>query len=100
MTLLPAGRHGRPVHHGRGEVMVVPVLLLTLGAAAVFFGSRRRPARPPLAAAQASPVSYQHLQLYQGGLISQDALESAKAELSEKFAHGGVTAVETCLRPG
>jgi hypothetical protein len=81
--------------------MVVPVLLLTLGAAAVLFGSRRRSARAAQGPApRTSPVSYQHLQLYQGGMISQDALETAKAELEDKLARGGVHAVETCLRPG
>ena len=81
--------------------MVVPVLLLTLGAAAVLYGSRRRGARAAHGVTpRTSPVSYQHLQLYQGGMISQDALETAKAELEEKLAHGGVHAVETCLRPG
>jgi hypothetical protein len=52
------------------------------------------------ATAIASPVAYQHLQLYQGGLINPPALESAKAELQEKLARGGVRAVENCLQPG
>ncbi len=82
--------------------MVVPVLLFTLGAAAVLIGARRRhPGRAPAElASQASPVAYQHLQLFQGGLISQAALETAKAELEDKLAQGGALAVETCLRPG
>jgi hypothetical protein len=82
--------------------MVVPVLLFTLGAAAVLIGARRRhPRRAPVElASQASPVAYQHLQLFQGGLISQAALETAKAELEDKLAQGGALAVESCLRPG
>jgi HEAT repeat protein len=82
--------------------MVVPVLLLTLGVAAVFIGSRRRQRRrvPASANSVSSPVAYQHLQLYHGGLISQSALEAAKAELEDKLAHGGARAVETCLRAG
>ena len=82
--------------------MVVPVLLLTLGAAAVLLGSRKR--RPHSSAnsgqAPASPVAYQHLQLYQGGLLSQSALETTKAEFVEKLSRGGAPAVETCLRSG
>ena len=42
---------------------------------------------PTQPSTQSSPVAYQHLQLYQGGLISQDALETAKAELEDKLAH-------------
>ena len=81
--------------------MVVPVLLLTLGAAVFFLGTRRRKLRSPMpAAVSASPVAYQHLQLFQGGMISQAALETAKVELEEKLERGGVTAVEPCLRPG
>jgi hypothetical protein len=83
--------------------MVVPVLLLTLGAAAVLFGSRRRGARRhPVAASAAasSPVAYQHLQLYHGGLVSRDALDAARLELEELLEAGGPRAAEACLRPG
>ncbi len=82
--------------------MVVPVLLLTLGAAAVLFGQRRRRFAPCAAEAAAhnSPVAYQHLQLFQGGALSQGVLDTAKAELEDKFAQGGVLAVEPCLRAG
>ncbi len=82
--------------------MVVPVLLLTLGAAAVLIGATRRWPRlfpNPHAAAQ-SPVAFQHLQLFQGGLINPRELESAKSELGTKLAVGGVSAAETCLRAG
>src|SRR5258708_8765986 len=82
--------------------MVVPVLLLTLGAAAVLIGARRRWPRlfPHPHASAASPVAFQHLQLYQGGLINPRELESAKAELGKQLASGGVVAAETCLRAG
>ncbi len=82
--------------------MVVPVLLLTLGAAAVLIGTRRRWPRlfPDSYASAQSPVAFQHLQLYQGGLINPRELETAKAELGHKLAAGGVIAVETSLRAG
>lgn len=82
--------------------MVVPVLLVTLGAAAVLLGARRRWPRALSGrnAAMQSPVAFQHLQLYQGGLINPRELESAKSDLGRKLAVGGVTAVETCLRGG
>ena len=82
--------------------MVVPVLLLTLGAAAVLIGARRRWPRwfPTPHNSTQSPVAFQHLQLYQGGLINPHELESAKEELGEKLAVGGVSAAETCLRSG
>ncbi|MCE9532797.1 MAG: hypothetical protein K8T89_17000, partial [Planctomycetes bacterium] len=82
--------------------MVVPVLLLTIGAAAVLIGTRRRWPRQVLvdAASQGSPVAFQHLQLFQGGGINQVALDSARSELEEKLSHGETEAVETSLRPG
>jgi len=82
--------------------MVVPVLLLTLGAAAVFYGTRRRHPRREhgLPQGQASPVAYQHLQLYQGGTISRESLDTARTELEDQFSHGGIAAVETAMRPG
>ena len=82
--------------------MVVPVLLVTLGAAAVLIGVRRRWPRlfPNPQASAHSPVAFQHLQLYQGGLINPRELESAKAELGAKLSVGGVGAAETCLRAG
>src|SRR4051794_6685392 len=80
--------------------MVVPVLLLTLGAAAVLFGRRKHPRRVPAPAGQHSPVAYQHLQLYQGGVIGQDALRNAKTELEDVLHRGGVQAAENSLRPG
>lgn len=82
--------------------MVVPVLLLTLGAAAVLIGARRRWPRlfPDSHESAQSPVAFQHLQLYQGGLINPRELESAKAELGHKLSIGGVSAAETCLRAG
>ena len=81
--------------------MVVPVLLLTLGAVAVLLGRRRPwPRRPGHVANSHSPVAFQHLQLYQGGLISQAELLAAKSELRQKMAVGGITAMESYLRPG
>jgi hypothetical protein len=81
--------------------MVVPVLLLTLGAAAVLIGSRRKHSRhAPAMAGSHSPVAFQHLQLYQGGVIGQDALRNAKAELEEVLHQGGVRAAENALAPG
>jgi len=82
--------------------MVVPVLLLTLGAAAVLFGTRRRHPRRDLAMAQgqASPVAYQHLQLYQGGQVTQHAIDVARTEIENQFAQGGIAAVEAEIAPG
>jgi hypothetical protein len=47
-----------------------------------------------------SPVSRQHIELFQGGQLSESAVESAKARFRELLERGEVDAVEASLRPG
>src|SRR5438105_8424208 len=47
-----------------------------------------------------SPVSRQHIELFQGGQLSETAVESAKARFRELLERGEVGAVEASLRPG
>src|SRR5438105_2711234 len=47
-----------------------------------------------------SPVSRQHIELFQGGQLSESAVESAKARFRELLERGEVEAVEASLRPG
>jgi hypothetical protein len=47
-----------------------------------------------------SPVSRQHIELFQGGQLSESAVESAKARFRDLLERGEVDAVEASLRPG
>jgi hypothetical protein len=47
-----------------------------------------------------SPVSRQHIDLFQGGQLSEAAVESAKARFRDLLERGEVAAVEASLRPG
>ncbi len=47
-----------------------------------------------------SPVSRQHIDLFQGGQLSESAVESAKTRFRDLLERGEVDAVEASLRPG
>jgi len=74
--------------------VLVPVLL-----AAAFLLGRHLPPRRSYGPAL-SPVTRQHIDLFQGGLLSESAVESAKVHLRALLERGEVEAVEASLRPG
>ncbi len=47
-----------------------------------------------------SPISRQHIDLFQGGQLSESAVESAKARFRDLLERGEVAAVEASLRAG
>src|SRR5436190_4539863 len=71
-----------------------PVLL---GAA---FRLGRALPRPTAQRSLLSPVTQQHLHLFQGGRLSESAVEAAKARLRSLLERGAVQEVEASLRPG
>lgn len=74
------------------------ILLPVLMAAAFLLGrhlQRRQSLRQEL-----SPVSRQHLDLFQGGQLNESAVESAKARFRDLLERGEVETVEASLRPG
>src|SRR5438552_17653780 len=78
--------------------LVTLVIMLPMVAAAFLLGrhlQRRQYARDEL-----SPVSRQHIDLFQGGHLSEAAVESAKARFRDLLERGEVAAVEASLRPG
>jgi HEAT repeat protein len=85
--------------------MAQPVLILILAvlgpmllAAAFLLGRhwhRRQMLRDEL-----SPVSRQHIDLFQGGQLNEAAVETAKARFRDLLERGEVAAVEASLRPG
>src|SRR5262245_41295514 len=72
----------------------VPLLL-----AAAFRLGRALP-RPPAQRSLLSPVTQQHLHLFQGGRLSEAAVETAKARLRTLLERGAVAEAEASLRPG
>jgi hypothetical protein len=80
--------------------LVLAVVLPLLAATALLLGrlvlfSRKLSARGPL-----SPVSRQHIDLFQGGTLDEELVEAAKTRFRALLEHGQVAAVEASLRPG
>ena len=82
--------------------MVIPVLLLTLGTAAVVLSFRRHWPRWFLSSSQhhPSPVAFQHLQIYQGGMLNSGAIATAKEELANRLSQRQRIPHEISLRAG
>src|SRR5919109_3021249 len=79
-------------------VLIMAVLLPLLMGAAFLLGRhlhRRQMLRDEL-----SPVSRQHIDLFQGGQLNEAAVETAKARFRDLLERGEVAAVEASLRPG
>jgi hypothetical protein len=79
-------------------ILLTAVLLPMLLAAAFLLGRYFR--RRQDAVAEPSLVTRQHIDLFQGGQLSEAAVESAKSRFRELLERGEWRAVEACLRPG
>src|SRR5438094_1013071 len=82
-----------------GPAVLILTLLLTMLLAAAFLLGRHLSQRQYLRD-ELSPVSRQHIDLFQGGHLSEAAVESAKTRFRELLERGEVAAVEASLRPG
>jgi hypothetical protein len=78
-------------------VMILIVLLPLLLAAALLVVRRHR---QQFLREELSPISRQHLDLFQGGQLSEAAIESTKARFRALLERGDVGAVEASLRAG
>jgi hypothetical protein len=78
-------------------VMILLVVLLVL-LPALFLLARRH--RQLYLRDELSPISRQHIDLFQGGQLSESALEATKARFRELLERGEVEAVEASLRAG
>src|SRR5579884_2613392 len=79
-------------------ILIMAVLGPVLLAAAFLLGRhwhRRQYLRDEL-----SPVSRQHIDLFQGGQLNEAAVETAKTRFRDLLERGEVAAVEASLRPG
>src|SRR5580692_10737595 len=78
-------------------VMFLLVLLLVL-LPALFLLARRH--RQHMLRDDLSPISRQHIDLFQGGQLNETAVESTKARFRDMLERGEVEAVESSLRAG
>jgi hypothetical protein len=79
-------------------VLIMAVLLPMLMAAAFLFG--RHLQRRLHQVQELSPVTRQHIDLFQGGQLNEAVVEAAKARYRDLLERGEVAAVEASLRPG
>jgi hypothetical protein len=79
-------------------VVILAVLLPLLMAACFLLG--RHLQRRQFYQDELSPVTRQHIDLFQGGQLSEAAVESAKAKFRDLLERGEVEAVEASLRAG
>src|SRR6266851_4759249 len=80
-------------------VLFLAVILPILLAAAVLLLARQL-RRRRLLQEDLSPISRQHIDLFQGGQLNESAVESAKARFRELLERGEIDAVEASLRAG
>src|SRR5262245_14302739 len=81
------------------QVVVVMAVLLSVMIAAVIILLCRLHRRQYLAS-ELSPVTRQHIELFQGAQLNEAVVESAKSHLRGLLERGEVDAVEASLRPG
>jgi hypothetical protein len=79
-------------------ILIMGILLPVLMAAAFLLG--RHLHRRQEYALELSPVTRQHIDLFQGGQLSEAAVEAAKTRFRDLLERGELEAVEASLRPG
>src|SRR5262245_42998216 len=79
-------------------IVIIAILVPMLIAAGFLLG--RHAARRLMVREELSPVTRQHIDLFQGGQLSEAAVEAAKTRLRHLLEHGELAAVEATLRPG
>src|SRR5437868_5138714 len=80
--------------------MFLIVLLLVLVLLPALFLLARRHRQQARFREELSPISRQHIDLFQGGQLNEAAVESAKARFRDLLERGEVEAVENSLRAG
>jgi hypothetical protein len=79
-------------------LLLAVVLPMLLGAAVLLLARQLR--RRRLLQEDLSPISRQHIDLFQGGQLNESAVETAKARFRDLLERGEVAAVESSLRAG
>src|SRR5437764_15177297 len=80
-------------------IVATAVMLVAMLMAAAFLLGRHLHRRQGYGK-DLSPVTRQHIDLFQGGQLSEAAVESAKSRLRDLLERGEMDAVEASLRPG
>src|SRR5262245_17446331 len=80
------------------HALMVLVVLLMLLLPALFLLARRH--RQQFLRDELSPITRQHIDLFQGGQLNEAAVESTKARYRDLLERGEVEAVESSLRAG
>src|SRR5688572_13055143 len=80
------------------HALIVLCVLLILLVPALFLLARRH--RQQHLHEELSPITRQHIDLFQGGQLSEAAVESAKARFRDLLERGQSDAVESSLRAG
>lgn len=80
------------------QAVTILIVLLPLLLAAALLWARRR--HEQSLRDELSPISRQHIDLFQGGQLSESAIESTKARFRDLLERGEIAAVESCLRAG
>jgi hypothetical protein len=78
--------------------VVIVAVLAPIALAAMYLLGRHRGRR--LVAEELSPVTRQHIDLFQGGQLNEALVEAAKSRMRDLLERGEVAAVEASLRPG
>jgi hypothetical protein len=79
--------------------VLIMAVLLPMMMAAMFLLARHLYRRPQ-GAVELSPVSRQHIEIFQSGHINQHQVEAVKVLFRELLEQGDMRAVEASLRPG
>src|SRR4051794_38333392 len=82
------------------NAVVILAVLASVAAAALSLLVLRHVHRRQFPRDDLSPVSRQHIELFQGGQLSEAAVESVKARFRDLLERGEVRAVEASLRAG
>ena len=80
------------------QIVTILIVLLPLLLAAALLWVRRH--REQTLRDELSPISRQHIDLFQGGQLSESAVESTKARFRDLLERGEVAAIEASLRAG
>src|SRR6266516_4965473 len=81
------------------EAILIMVVLLPILMAAAFLLGRHLHRRQAMQF-DLSPVTRQHIDLFQGGQLNEAAVEAAKTRFRDLLERGELAAVEASLRPG
>src|SRR5262245_15152633 len=79
-------------------MLLLVLLLLLVLIPALFLLARRH--RQQLSHEELSPITRQHIDLFQGGQLSEVAVESAKARFRDLLERGDLASVENSMRAG